>query len=339
MPILDANFTALNVWVRERNPSKIFILVDENTHTHCLPLFLANLETTAPFEILEIEPGEEMKSIASATMLWEILLEYEADRNAVMINLGGGVITDLGGFVSSTFKRGIDFVHIPTTLLAMVDASIGGKTGIDLGIAKNMVGTFSSVKGVFIEPGFLKTLPDEELMSGFAEMLKHGLIADEKHWKSLVSLSELNHEGLSPFILDSVQIKKSIVERDPKEKNERKLLNFGHTIGHAIESFHLQKGKPILHGFAVAMGMYWEAKLAYRAHILSAQDFSEVEDRLFRLYPFIAGSELSLDTLLPLMRLDKKNQSEKIGFIALEKIGKAKHGWELSPEQLSDIWR
>lgn len=339
MAFLDASFTMLNDWVRERNPSKIFILVDENTHTHCLPLFLGNLETTAPFEILEIEAGEEMKNITSATMLWEILLEYEADRNAILVNLGGGVVTDLGGFVASTYKRGIDFLQIPTSLLAMVDASIGGKTGIDLGGAKNMVGTFTLPKGVFVHPDFLQTLPHEELMSGFAEMLKHGLIADVLHWKTLVTISELNYENLAPLISDSVHIKKTIVERDPTEKGERKLLNFGHTIGHAIESLHLINEQPILHGFAVAMGMYWEAKLANNAHILPNEDFAEIQNQLVKFYPFIQEMNYTLEMLLPFMKQDKKNDAKGIGFVALESIGRANYHWNLSEEELKLLWK
>ncbi|MDO4224508.1 MAG: 3-dehydroquinate synthase family protein, partial [Bergeyella zoohelcum] len=176
--ILDDDFSSLNQYIKETKPSQILILVDTNTHTHCLPTFLGNLETEIPFEIIEIEAGEDLKNLETAAQLWEIFAEFGADRQALLVNLGGGVISDLGGFVASTYKRGIKFINVPTTLLAMCDASIGGKTGIDHHFLKNIVGTFTEATPIFVYPDFLKTLPFTELRSGFAEMLKHGLIAD-----------------------------------------------------------------------------------------------------------------------------------------------------------------
>ena len=175
--ILDHTFSQLNEFIYQLNPSKLFILCDENTHEYCLPILLPNMEINCPFEIIEIEAGEEMKTIETATQLWEILTEFEADRKALLLNLGGGVITDLGGFVASTYKRGIKFINLPTSLLGMCDASIGGKTGIDHQFIKNIVGTFALPERIFVFSNFLKTLPFRELKSGFAEMIKHGLIA------------------------------------------------------------------------------------------------------------------------------------------------------------------
>lgn len=252
--LLDADFSALNQLVSQIQPSKIFILVDENTHEQCLPFLLGNLEITSPFEILEVAAGEEMKTLETAAMLWEIFLEFQADRRALLLNLGGGVVTDLGGFVASVFKRGLDFINVPTSLLGMVDAAVGGKTGVDFHHIKNVLGTFTLPLGVYLYPEFLKTLPHPELISGLGEMMKHALIADAALWQELVSLSEFSAETLAPRVMRSVKIKEEIVKTDPLEKSIRRNLNFGHTLGHAIESHLLQAGTPLPHGVAVAWG-------------------------------------------------------------------------------------
>jgi len=209
--VLDQDFTLLNQYIEQTKPSQIFILCDENTHENCVATLVANLKTETVPEIIEIEAGEEMKTIETATQLWEILSEFEADRKSLLLNLGGGVITDMGGFAASTYKRGIRFVNIPTTLLAMCDASIGGKTGIDHQFLKNIVGTFALPEGIFVYPPYLSTLPFEELRSGFAEMLKHGLIADKKHWEDLISIENLDSKAVAPYIERSMQIKQSVV--------------------------------------------------------------------------------------------------------------------------------
>src|SRR5690606_29396368 len=204
------------------------------------------------FEILEIDAGETHKNIDTCMGVWEALSELEADRKSLLINLGGGVVTDLGGFVACTFKRGIDYVNIPTSLLSMVDASIGGKTGVDLGLLKNQIGVISNPELVLIDVTFLETLPTNQLRSGFAEMLKHGLIQDINYWNQLIALSELYTDDLEQLIYESVIIKKQVVEQDPNEDGLRKTLNFGHTLGHAIESYSLDDKdlKPLLHGEA-----------------------------------------------------------------------------------------
>lgn len=332
--LLDEDFSALNAYIQQAQPSKIFILVDENTHTYCLPTVLGNLETTAPFEILEIEAGEEMKNIESAISLWEILLEYEADRKSLLINLGGGVVTDLGGFVAATYKRGIDYIHIPTTLLAMVDASIGGKNGIDLGTTKNSVGTITFPKGIFIYPKFLNTLPDEQIFSGFAEMLKHGLIADANHWEAITRLEEISAETLLEYIIPSIAIKKQITEADPLEGSIRKVLNFGHTIGHAIESFHLAQGTPILHGFAVAIGVLLEARMAYRVGILPQKHWQEIEQKITTFFPFCREVSYPISELIPYLKNDKKTETAGIGFVALNEIGNASPDWFVQENEL-----
>lgn len=318
---LDENFSEINSFLNSKNYSKIFLLVDENTHEYCLPTLLGNLETNLAFEILEIEAGEEMKTIETAIQLWEILTEMNADRNALLINLGGGVISDLGGFIASTYKRGIDFINIPTTLLAMCDASIGGKTGIDLQYFKNMVGTFASPQKIFLYPEFLKTLPFQELRSGFAEMLKHGLIQSEKHWNDLISINELSPESVFPFIEASMDIKQGVVEKDFDEKNIRKILNFGHTIGHAVESLFLKQGNPILHGEAVAIGMICETRLAFLEGLIDENIKKAVVDGISKFFPYINISSLDDAEMYYLMLKDKKNTADSPSFSLISSVG------------------
>lgn len=318
---LDQNFSQLTLFLKENIFSKIFILVDENTHEYCLPSLLGNLETTLDFEILEIEAGEEMKNIQTANHLWEILTEMKADRKALMINLGGGVVTDMGGFVASTYKRGIAFINIPTTLLAICDASIGGKTGIDLMHYKNMVGTFCFPEKIFVFTEFLNTLPINELTSGFAEMLKHGLIADKNHWNELIKIDDLNAITLQQSIKTSMDIKQSVVEKDFHEKNIRKTLNFGHTIGHAIESLCLEKGNPILHGEAVALGMIFETHLSYLENLLSKEDSEYIIKNIQKYFTSININNFSNEEIFSLLLNDKKNVDQTINFSLLSSIG------------------
>jgi len=319
--LLDHNFSQLNDFLKEKSFSKIFILVDENTHEYCLPVLLGSMETENSFEILEIEAGEEMKNIQTANHLWEILTEMHADRKALIINLGGGVITDMGGFVASTYKRGIHFINIPTTLLSMCDASIGGKTGIDLMHYKNMVGTFSFPEQIFVYPNFLETLPFKELRSGFAEMLKHGLIADKIHWENLIQIQKLDPENVIPHIQTSMDIKQEVVEKDFHEKNIRKTLNFGHTIGHAVESLCLEKETPILHGEAVALGMICETHLSYLEGLISKETSETIIENIKKYYCFIDISEFKDEDIFSLLLNDKKNINAKINFSLLSNIG------------------
>lgn len=332
--ILNDNFSQLNEFLHEKKFSKIFILVDENTHEYCLPILLGNMETDLGFEILEIEAGEEMKNIQTANQLWEILTEMQADRKALVINLGGGVITDMGGFVASTYKRGIQFINIPTTLLSMCDASIGGKTGIDLMHYKNMVGTFAFPEQIFIFPKFLETLPFKELRSGFAEMLKHGLIADKNHWDQLIQIRKLEVETVVPHIQASMNIKQNVVDQDFHEQNIRKTLNFGHTIGHAVESLCLQQGNPILHGEAVAMGMIAEAHLAYLENLISEEESKIIIENIQRYYPYLDISDFKDEDITALLLNDKKNTDRKINFSLLSGIGSCLYDHQCTQENI-----
>lgn len=332
--ILDQEFSALNQYITEQNPSQIFILVDENTHENCIPVLLANLDTEIPFEIIEIEAGEDAKTIATATQLWEILAEYKADRKSLLLNLGGGVITDMGGFVASTYKRGIKFLNIPTTLLAMCDASIGGKTGIDHQYLKNIVGTFANAEHILVYPPFLETLEFVELRSGFAEMLKHGLIACENHWNDLIALEEITSENVAPHIENSMMIKENVVVKDFKEENIRKILNFGHTIGHAVESLFLKTGNIIPHGEAVALGMIAETHLAFLENLISEEIANTVIENIRKFYPYISIKDFKNDDIINLMINDKKNNHGKINFSLIEGIGKCNYDYKVSADNI-----
>ena len=318
----NQDFSMLNNLIKTKNYSKIFILTDENTHRECLSNFIPFLEFEA--EIVEIESGEEHKTIETCVGVWEALSELGADRKSLLINLGGGVVTDLGGFVACTFKRGIDYVNIPTSLLSMVDASVGGKTGVDLGLIKNQIGVISNPEMVIIDTSFLDTLPKSQLRSGYAEMLKHGLINDRNYWEKLTNLKNLNQKDLKQLIIDSVKIKKAIVEKDPTENGIRKFLNFGHTLGHAIESYSLsgQELNPLLHGEAIAIGMVLESYLSSSATGFSTEDTQTIKAFIDSFFGKTHLPKSSFNSIIELMKFDKKNEHGKINFVLLEAIGK-----------------
>ena len=335
--ILDDSFSELNAYLESNKPSKIIFLTDENTHEHCLPFLLSNVATEVPYEIIEIEPGEELKNIDTATQLWEILSDFEADRKALMINLGGGVITDLGGFVASTYKRGVSFINVPTTLLAMCDAAIGGKNGIDHQFLKNIVGTFANDEQIFIYPGFLETLPYTDLRSGFAEMLKHGLIADRKHWEDLTAISELTPKNIAHYIERSTGIKQEIVQQDFKEQNIRKTLNFGHTIGHALESLFLKSGCPIPHGEAIAIGMICETRLSYLNKLITEEVSDEIIQQIKKYFPLHDISSFKTKEILHLMTNDKKNSLGEISFSLIDGIGSSCYDQRVSNDKITEV--
>ena len=314
----DEGFDFLNRFVAEQRPSKIFLLADKHTNECCTPIVLSVLATDIPLEIIEIEAGEPHKHIDTCTQVWYALSELGADRKSLLINIGGGVVTDLGGFVASTYMRGIPFINIPTSLLAMVDASVGGKTGVDLGALKNLVGVINNPKGVVIYPDFLATLPTEELRSGMAEMFKHGLISDEAYWHKMCNLSELTEAHLGSLIYESVIIKNKVVTQDPTDKGLRKTLNYGHTLGHAIESYCLQNPnrERLLHGEAIAIGMVLATYLSVKELGLKA-----VLGEYFRKQDFTYEE---ITDICQLMRFDKKNVSGNVHFVLLEAIGKPK---------------
>ena len=302
--------------------TSIFVLVDENTEKHCLTRFLVQTELN-PTSVLVMQAGEENKHLSTCEKLWNQLSSLGADRNSALINLGGGVVTDLGGFVACTFKRGIDFYNIPTTLLSMVDASVGGKTGIDLGALKNQIGIIQEPQQVVIDNQWLSTLPLEEIRSGFAEMLKHGLIADANYWRKLKGLMDLTPKVLSPFIKPSVAVKSEVVKEDHYEKGLRKILNFGHTLGHAIESYFLvtPSKQRLLHGEAIAIGMVLEAYLSIECCGLSSKEANEIKIVFQQFYPQVDIKKEDVDAILTLLLHDKKNKAGRINFVLLTKIG------------------
>ena len=306
--------------------SKIFVLVDENTNEYCLPYFLSNLPTEIEIEIIEIEAGEEHKNMYTCMDLWHTLIDLEADRKSILLNLGGGVITDIGGFIASTFKRGIEFINIPTTLLAMVDASVGGKNGVDLGSLKNQIGVINEPKAVIILSKFLETLPSNQMRSGLAEMLKHGLIYNKSYWNTLKNLNDLNTDYLDVLIKQSIEIKNEIVSKDLKENGIRKALNFGHTLGHAIESYFLESEdkKQLLHGEAIAIGMILESHISYQSNLITKEDFAEIKYIITDVFEKIQFNESDILKIMNLLVFDKKNEFGNVQFTLLNKIGESK---------------
>lgn len=331
----NSGLEPLKTYLADQKYSKVFVFTDGNTSEICLPVFQAMLDDYTAFDLIETDPGEENKNIDFCIGIWKTLLDFEADRKSLMINLGGGVITDLGGFVASTYKRGIDFINIPTTLLSMVDASVGGKTGIDIDNVKNMVGTFSLPQAVFIETAFLETLPERELLSGFAEMIKHGLIMDKPYFDSLKSADY--HAITSEQIYRSVEIKHEVVTQDPLEKGLRKILNFGHTIGHAVESYALSnEKKPLTHGEAIAIGMICEAYLSVKSCGLTQTELEEITTYITSVYPAYKISDVSIASILELVKADKKNEHGYVMFSLLSAIGKCEFNCKVTDEDLVD---
>lgn len=302
--------------------SSHMILVDDHTETHCLPR-MKGLLSGRDHQIMRIPSGERFKNIDTCQAIWRQMLECGADRNALMINLGGGVIGDMGGFCAASFKRGIPFVQIPTTLLSQVDASIGGKLGIDFLQVKNSIGLFKNPQGVFIDPAFLETLPPREMRSGLAEIIKHALIADRNQWESIRRIKNLDKVDWRRYITPSLLIKKAVVEADPLEKGLRKALNFGHTVGHAVEGFFLEKEGPLLHGEAIAIGMICESYLSNRLLGLPIQDMEDICRFLIDIFGCRRLNPEDYNSYIQLMRSDKKNEKNQISFSLIRSIGHA----------------
>ncbi len=316
-------YVELNDYIFRTNHSALFILVDSNTHQHCLSRFLQRLETKNSFEIIEMDAGEESKIIETCSGIWSTLSELGADRKSLLINLGGGVVTDLGGFVASTFKRGIAYINVPTTLLSMVDASVGGKTGVDLGNLKNQIGVISQPEMVLIDSKYLNSLPSNEMRSGLAEILKHGLITSETYWKKTTSLHKLTIDDLDDLISESVSIKTNVVQRDPREENQRKTLNFGHTFGHALESYfltHPEKPK-LLHGEAVAIGMIMAIFISTKICDFPKEKLTSISKKILDIFPKVKLEEKDFENILGLLKFDKKNSHGNINFVLLKDIG------------------
>lgn len=337
--------------VAESEHDRVFVLTDDTTHECCLPKVAALLAQYDAVPII-IPHGDQHKTLGALGDVWTALQQGGATRHSLLINLGGGMVTDLGGFAAATFKRGINFINIPTTLLAMVDAAVGGKTGVNFGGLKNEVGAFADARFVIINTCFLDTLDAENLCSGYAEMLKHALISDERMWAEHVNfdLSQPDLAELQRMVAESIAVKERIVTEDPHEHGIRKALNFGHTIGHALEEFALQqatpsgdavvstapKNRPLLHGYAVAFGLIGEL-------YMSARKAGFPTERLHQTARFIrenyAQTEFTCNdypTLLNLMRHDKKNTSGVINFTLLHNIGDIRINQTATDEEIRE---
>lgn len=298
--------------------SKKIILVDDNTNEFCLSYLIGEFDELSEAEIILLPVGEETKSLELAYNVWQTLTEYEVSRKDLIINLGGGVITDFGGFIASTYKRGIDFIHIPTSLLGMVDAAIGGKTGLNLGPYKNQIGTFSQPKAVYIDHSFLETLTMEDLNSGRAEMIKHGLISSYSLFEKAISL-DLENISLEE-VKEFSEVKRKVIKNDIHETGERKKLNFGHTVGHAIEGAFIGE---LSHGHCVAIGMMVESYLSVLHLGFPKDQYESIEKSIKSLYstPIMDNQQKAL--LINLISNDKKNFNGEVKCVLLKKIGSA----------------
>ncbi len=314
------HIATLSDFISYRKPTSVFVLLDSNTQIHCYPLLVSLLPS---HETVIVKPGELHKDLQSCEFIWKKLSAAEADRNSLLINVGGGMITDLGGFAAACYKRGIGFVNIPTTLLAMVDAAVGAKTGIDFLGFKNQIGVFKPAELVVIDSNFLDTLPQRELLSGMAEVVKHYLIADEEAFFELSNKGNLHSTyDWAAIVKKNISIKQYIVERDPNEIGDRKALNFGHTIGHAVESFFMDKGsQSLLHGEAVAIGMVCEAYLSCAQSLLTHAELGNITSLIKKFFSLPKLPEGSFPHLIELIKQDKKNISGLPRFTLLHGIG------------------
>ncbi len=320
----DDGYDALLELCAENSYSKIIIITDNHCSEHCLEFLLEELNTETTIEIIEFDPGEENKTLETCNQIWGALTDVGADRKSLIINLGGGVVTDLGGFVASTYKRGIDFVHVPTTLLAMVDAAIGGKNGIDFNGLKNQIGTITNPKMIIIDIAFLSTLPQNQMQSGMAETFKHGLIASKNYWEALTDFDKLAFIDIKNVIYQSIIIKNNIIKQDPTENGIRKALNFGHTLGHAIESYCLENPnqKTLLHGEAIAIGMILESYLSWKTGKLLPAEYLEIKTKINHIFKKISFNQTDVEQIMQYLIHDKKNEYGTIQFVLLDNIGK-----------------
>ena len=331
----------LDVAIERCEHDKIFVLADVHTQQLCFPLLLKSIDNVQVFAI----GAEDLnKNIQTLVSVWNFLSQKGASRHSLLINLGGGMITDLGGFAASTFKRGINYINLPTTLLAMVDASVGGKTGINFNGLKNEIGVFNAADSVLIDTDFLRTLDHHNILSGYAEMLKHGLISDVSHWAELLNfdMNHIDYTLLKQLVGQSIQVKQGIVSQDPNEKGIRKALNFGHTFGHAFESLALARQKPILHGYAVAYGMVCELYMSCVKSGFPKDKMRQTIHFIKENYGLFSFGCDDYDQLYQLMLHDKKNENDVINFTLLEDIGKIQinqHADRKTIEEVLDFYR
>ncbi|MDX2190122.1 MAG: 3-dehydroquinate synthase [Bacteroidota bacterium] len=333
----DSTFTGIISWFKANSYSNIAVIVDENTFKYCYP----TINVFPKHTLIKIKSGEEQKTLKTCEKIWSELTKYEFDRKGLVINLGGGVIGDMGGFCAATYKRGLKFIQIPTTLLSMVDASVGGKLGIDFKNFKNHIGVFQIPEAVIIYPGFINTLPFGEVRSGFAEVIKHCLIQDAKAWMEIkkITPTDLQNKKFDwhHWIKHSVAIKSKVVDKDPQESGLRKILNFGHTIGHAVESYFLEiPEKKLLHGEAIAIGMICESYLSMKTGNISEKDCKEISNYLISIYGKNKITKAEIDSIIPLTLQDKKNSNGKVKLALLNKIGECGYDFETNSKDMEE---
>ncbi len=321
----------LNNYLKDKKYTKIFILVDENTFKYCLNL----LGLKFKYHVIKISGGENNKNIETVSFIWQNLLLNNADRNSVLINLGGGIISDIGGFSASAYKRGIDFINIPTTTLSLVDATIGGKTGVNLNNQKNMIGFFSRPEKIFIDVNFLKTLPEREYLNGIAEALKHGLLSDIEYFDEIIN-KVLQKESIIKIIKISVQFKRSVTDKDFTENGVRKTLNLGHTIGHGLESYFMDKNTDLKHGEAVIMGMISMLYLSSEKFNFDNSLLEKVIGDLKKIYTLNIYREFNNKEVISRIINDKKNNNDKILMVLLKNIGKPVFDIEITENELNE---
>ena len=317
---------------------KLFILVDEHTRQLCLPI-ISGMECLKDAYIITIGAEDIHKNLKTLAYVWTELGDRGATRHSLLINLGGGMVTDLGGFAASTFKRGIQYINIPTTLLAMVDASVGGKTGINFNGLKNEIGVFSPAEYVLLDTEFLKTLDIHNILSGYAEMLKHGIISTTEHWAELLNfdMNQIDYKVLQELVAKSVKIKEDIVEQDPFEKGIRKALNLGHTVGHAFESLALENNRPVLHGHAVAWGIVCELYFSYYKVGFPKDKLRQTIQFIKENYGVLTFDCKQYDRLYEFMTHDKKNSAGIINFTLMGEIGDIRINQSANKEEIFDI--
>lgn len=331
----DSYLKDLNIILEdyEDQYSRLYIIVDEHTHEQCLPQLLHEVEMLEGAQVIQVPVGEEAKSFDVAQHVWTTLTEDNADRKTLIVNLGGGVVTDLGGFVASAYKRGVRFIQIPTSLLAQVDASVGSKVGINFGGYKNQIGAFADPMMVIICPLFLETLDNRQLLSGFAEILKHALIYDKEYWAYLKEQEKMDWQAI---IQKSVKIKSDVVLEDPKEQGLRKILNFGHTFAHAFEAYAAEQGLDILHGEAVAFGMIAEAYLSKHYLGLKEEELNEITESITSIYPLGDFKTIFDPKCLRYCAQDKKNEDNKILLSLLPELGSCLPNVEVEMDELKN---
>jgi len=324
--------TSIKEYLDGRSYTHVVVIVDENTAVHCLPKISGLI---GEHMVVEIPSGEQNKTLTTCEAIWQAMVDCEMDRHGLVINLGGGVIGDMGGFAASCYMRGVDFVQIPTTLLSQVDASVGGKLAVDFNGLKNFIGLFQNPKAVLVDPSFLKTLIPAELRSGYAEMVKHALIQDADIWKRLTAMSAWQDNANLEEIYQSIKVKEKVVLHDPKEGGLRKILNYGHTVGHAIETLSFETERPYLHGEAIAMGMVAEAYLSQLHTGLAVDQLQEIVDYFLAVYPGLSTEVLKrYDAVIDILKRDKKNKGGKYMFSLLKSIGDCTYDIEVDDADL-----